>query len=144
MAKKIIVAGAGHGGITCGALLAKNGYDVTVYERNTEDNMGHDWTDIFDPKAFKAVGMDMLKLRKDQGFSADFSGAICLFVSTLFGLPVSTTHTKTSSVLGVGVAKSFKSVNWSVAGEMVLAWILTFPGCGLLGWAICYLFLKIF
>lgn len=59
MAKKIIVAGAGHGGITCGALLAKNGYDVTVYERNTEDNMGHDWTDIFDPKAFKAVGMDM-------------------------------------------------------------------------------------
>ena len=59
MAKKIIVAGAGHGGITCGAILAKNGYDVTVYERNNEDNMGHDWTDIFDPKAFKAVGMDM-------------------------------------------------------------------------------------
>ncbi len=59
MLKKIIIAGGGHGGITCGAILAKNGYDVTVYERNKENEMGHDWTDIFDPKAFKAVGMEM-------------------------------------------------------------------------------------
>lgn len=59
MSKRIIVAGAGHGGITCAAILAKNGYDVTIYEKNAEDKMGHDWTDIFDPKAFKAVGMDM-------------------------------------------------------------------------------------
>ena len=59
MSKKIIIAGGGHGGITCGAILAKNGYDVTVYERNNENKMGHDWTDIFDPKAFKAVGMEM-------------------------------------------------------------------------------------
>ena len=59
MSKKIIIAGAGHGGITCGAILAKNGYDVTIYEKNDENNMGHDWTDIFDPKAFKAVGMEM-------------------------------------------------------------------------------------
>lgn len=59
MSKRIIVAGAGHGGITCAAILAKNGYDVTIFEKNSENNMGHDWTDIFDPKAFKAVGMDM-------------------------------------------------------------------------------------
>ena len=51
MAKKIIIAGGGHGGITCGAILAKNGYDVTIYEKNKADKMGHDWTDIFDPKA---------------------------------------------------------------------------------------------
>ncbi len=95
-------------------------------------------------RIIKSVGMDMLKLRKDQGFSADLAGAVSLLVSTVFGLPVSTTHTKTSAVLGVGVAKSIKSVNWSVAGEMVLAWFLTFPGCGLLGWAVCCVFLKIF
>ena len=59
MSKKIIIAGGGHGGITCGAILAKNGYDVTLYEKNDADKMGHDWTDIFDPKAFKAVGMEM-------------------------------------------------------------------------------------
>ena len=59
MGNKIIVAGGGHGGITAGMLLAKHGYDVTVYEKNDADKMGHDWTDIFDPKAFKAVGMEM-------------------------------------------------------------------------------------
>lgn len=95
-------------------------------------------------RIIKSVGMDMLKLRKDQGFSADISGAICLLASTLLGFPVSTTHTKTSAILGVGVAKSFKSVNWRVAGEMVAAWLLTFPGCGLLGWTICKVFMKIF
>lgn len=95
-------------------------------------------------RIIKAVGMDMIKLRKDQGFSADFAGALCLFISTLWGLPVSTTNTKTSAVMGVGVAKSVKSVDWRVAGEMILAWLLTFPGCGLLGWIVARLFLYIF
>lgn len=95
-------------------------------------------------KIIKSVGMDMIKLRKDQGFSADVAGAVCLLVSTLFGMPVSTTHTKTSAVMGVGVAKSAMSVNWRVAGEMVVAWLMTFPGCGLLGWFVTKLFLKVF
>lgn len=95
-------------------------------------------------RIIKAVGMDMIKLRAHQGFSADLAGAICLLISTLFGLPVSTTHTKTCAMIGVGAAKSIKSVNWNVACEMIVAWVLTFPGCGLLGWAICCAFLKIF
>ena len=95
-------------------------------------------------KIIKSVGMDMIKLRKDQGFSADVAGAICLLVSTLTGMPVSTTHTKTSAIMGVGVAKSMLSVNWRVAGEMIFAWILTFPGCGLLGLMVTKIFLKIF
>ncbi|MBP5271564.1 MAG: FAD-dependent monooxygenase [Clostridia bacterium] len=56
MSKKIIVAGAGHGGLTAAALLAKAGVDVTVYERCEEDQCGYDWTDIFDPKALDVVG----------------------------------------------------------------------------------------
>lgn len=95
-------------------------------------------------RIIKAVGMDMVKLRRDQGFSADLSGAVCLLISTLLGLPVSTTHTKTSAVMGVGVSKSIKSVDWSVAGEMVAAWLFTFPGCGLIGWAVTCIFLKLF
>ena len=95
-------------------------------------------------RIIKAVGMDMVKLRKDQGFSADISGALCLLISTLSGLPVSTTHTKTSAILGVGVSKSIKSVDWSVAAEMVAAWLFTFPGCGLIGWAVTCIFLKLF
>lgn len=95
-------------------------------------------------RIIKAVGMDMVKLRIDQGFSADLSGAICLFFSTVLGLPVSTTHTKTSAVIGVGCAKSVKSVDWGVAGEMIGAWLFTFPGCGLMGWAVTCIFLRLF
>ena len=59
MGNKIIVAGGGHGGITAGMLLAKHGYDVTVYEKNSRENMGHDWTDIFDKKGFTVLGLDL-------------------------------------------------------------------------------------
>lgn len=73
MNKKIIVAGGGHGGITCAMLLAKNGFDVTVYEKQSRENMGYDWTDIFDKKGFFAVGLDMpdksmYKLKHDMTF----------------------------------------------------------------------------
>lgn len=59
MAKRIIVAGGGHGGIACAALLAQAGFDVTVYEKNSRDNMGYDWTDIFDPKSLRAARIPM-------------------------------------------------------------------------------------
>ncbi len=59
MAKKIIVAGGGHGGIACAMLLSKEGFDVTVYEKNSRGNMGYDWTDIFNSKAFGDIGLPM-------------------------------------------------------------------------------------
>lgn len=59
MGKKIIVAGLGHGGIAAAALIAKQGYDVTVYEKKSEGTLGYDWTDIFAPKALEIVGMSM-------------------------------------------------------------------------------------
>ncbi len=92
-------------------------------------------------RIIKAIGNDMIKMDKEQGFSSDVAGSLCLLFSTLVGMPVSTTHTKTSAVLGSGVAKSCKYVNWKIAGEMVTAWIITFPACGLLGWFITKLFL---
>lgn len=59
MVKKIIVAGLGHGGIAAAALIAKQGYDVTVYEKKSEGTLGYDWTDIFAPKALEIAGMKM-------------------------------------------------------------------------------------
>lgn len=94
-------------------------------------------------RIIKKIGTDMVKMRVDQGFSSDLSGALCLFISTLLGFPVSTTHTKTSAVIGVGVADDIKSVNLKVAGEMIAAWLFTFPGCGLIGWAVACIFMKI-
>lgn len=59
MNKNIIIAGGGHGGIVAGALLAEKGYNVTVYEKNTRENMGYDWTDIFAPQALSIAGLPM-------------------------------------------------------------------------------------
>ncbi len=95
-------------------------------------------------RIIKSVGMDMVKLSKYQGFSADLAGTLCLLLSSLLGVPVSTTHTKTSAIMGVGAARRMRSVNWSIAGDMVWAWVLTFPGCGIIGYAISKLFLAIF
>ena len=95
-------------------------------------------------KIIKSVGMDMVKLEKYQGFSADLSAAFCLLYSSLFGIPVSTTHTKTSAIMGVGAVKRLSSINLGVVKEMVLTWIFTFPGCGLISFIMAKLFITIF
>jgi len=102
-------------------------------------------TSIGGYRIIKAVGMDMVKLETYQGFSADLAAALSLLAATLFrGLPVSTTHTKTTAIMGVGAARRIRSVNWGVVREMVLAWVLTFPGCGLLGYLVTRLFIRLF
>ncbi|SDN13810.1 inorganic phosphate transporter [Acetanaerobacterium elongatum] len=101
-------------------------------------------TSIGGYRIIKAVGMDMVKLEKYQGFSADLAGAGCLLLSSVTGIPVSTTHTKTTAIMGVGAAKSIKNVNWAVVKEMVLTWVLTFPGCGLIAFLMTWLFMWLF
>ncbi|NLX61511.1 MAG: inorganic phosphate transporter, partial [Tissierellia bacterium] len=101
-------------------------------------------TSIGGLRIIKTVGMGMVKLETYQGFSADLAGAISLLVSSIFGIPVSTTHTKTTAIMGVGASKRLSSMNWSIVKEMVAAWILTFPGCGIVGYIMASLFMKIF
>lgn len=101
-------------------------------------------TSIGGYRIIKSVGMDMVKLEKYQGFAADLAAVLCLFTASTFGLPVSTTHTKTTSIMGVGAARRLSSVNWGVVKNMVSAWILTFPGCGAIGFIMALIFMKIF
>lgn len=101
-------------------------------------------TSIGGYRIIKTVGMNMVKLEPHQGFSADIAAATSLLFSSIWGLPVSTTHTKTTAIMGVGVSKRFSSVNWSIAKEMAVAWVLTFPGCGLVGYFMAHFFLRIF
>lgn len=95
-------------------------------------------------KIIKSVGMDMVKLEKYQGFSADISASLALLVSTVFGYPVSTTHAKTTAMMGAGAARNIRTLNTSVIKEIALTWILTFPGCGIIGFVVTKIFLKIF
>lgn len=92
-------------------------------------------------KIIKSVGMEMVKMEQFQGFSACLSACFCIGLATFTGLPVSTTHTKTTAIMGVGAEKRLRNVKWNLAGSMVLTWILTFPGCGLLAYAFTHLFL---
>lgn len=100
-------------------------------------------TSVGGMRIIKTMGDDMVKLKKYQGFAADFSGACSLLFSTLTGLPVSTTHTKTTAIMGVGMADRKSRVDWKIAKEMIYTWILTFPGCGFLGYLITRIFLTV-
>jgi PiT family inorganic phosphate transporter len=100
-------------------------------------------TSIGGYRIIKSVGMDMVKLEKHQGFAADLAAVLCLLIASIWGLPVSTTHTKTTAVMGVGAARRLSCVNWKIVGEMILTWVLTFPGCGLIGYLMARLFIHI-
>ena len=75
----------------------------------------------------KTMGQRITKLKPVGGCCAETGGAIMLFVATALGIPVSTTHTITGSIVGVGAAQNVSAVRWGVAGNLVLAWILTIP-----------------
>ena len=93
-------------------------------------------------RIIKSVGMDMVKLEKYQGCAANFSTTFTLLVASLTGMPVSTGHCNTSAIMGVGAAKSLKRVNWSIAKNMLMAWIITFPACGFIGFLLAKIFMM--
>ncbi len=101
-------------------------------------------TSIGGYRIIKTVGMDMVKLKEYQGFASDMSAAGGLLLSSLLGIPVSTTHMKTTAIMGVGAARRISSVRWGVVRDMALTWVLTFPGCGLLCFLMAILFIIIF
>ena len=101
-------------------------------------------TSIGGYRIIKTIGMDMVKLEKYQGFASDIASSSSLFISSLLGIPVSTTHMKITGIMGAGFAKRPSSVKWDVAGDLVVTWILTFPGCGLIGFLIAKLFIIVF
>lgn len=78
-------------------------------------------------KIIKTMGTKIFKIEPINGFAADISAASVIFGATLFHLPVSTTHAITSAILGVGSAKRFSAVRWSMAGRIVIAWVITIP-----------------
>jgi PiT family inorganic phosphate transporter len=89
----------------------------------------------------KTMGQRITKLTPFGGFCAETSGAITLFIASHFGIPVSTTHTITGAISGVGAAHRLSAVRWGVAGRIVWAWILTIPAAaGIAG--VSYLVLR--
>ena len=92
----------------------------------------------------KTMGQKITKLKPVGGFCAETGGAITLFVATGLGIPVSTTHTITGSIVGVGSAQSVSAVRWGVAGNIVLAWILTIPCSAFIAGVTWWISLELF
>ena len=94
-------------------------------------------------RIIRTVGNEMVRLERIQGAAADGAGAVCLLLCSLLGIPVSTTHVKTTAVMGVGTAGGKGTVNREIVGEMFLAWVITFPCCGLIGYLTVGVFLSV-
>ena len=91
----------------------------------------------------KTMGSKITKLKPVGGFCAEASGAITLFTVTHFGIPVSTTHTITGAIIGVGSTQRISAVRWGVAQRIVWAWVLTIPASGGVA-ALCYVIVRMF
>jgi PiT family inorganic phosphate transporter len=81
----------------------------------------------------RTMGSRITRLKPVQGFCAETAGAATLYLATSFGVPVSTTHTITGAITGVGAAKRVSAVRWSIAGSIVIAWIITLPAAAVIG-----------
>jgi PiT family inorganic phosphate transporter len=90
-------------------------------------------------RVIKTLGQNLTQLKPVHGFCAETAGAITIIGSTLAGIPVSTTHTITGSIMGVGLTKGASSVRWGIAKNIVVAWILTIPGTIILSGGIYYI-----
>ena len=88
-------------------------------------------------RIIKTLGVRLVQLRPIHGFAAETAAATVIEVASRIGLPLSTTHVISSTIMGVGASKRFSAVRWGVGGNIVLAWVLTLPACFFLAWIIC-------
>ncbi|GAI41935.1 unnamed protein product [marine sediment metagenome] len=95
-------------------------------------------------RVIRTVGLRVTALQPVHGFAAQASAATVIEVASLLGIPVSTTHCASSAVMGVGATRRLSAVRWGVAGNIIAAWILTFPICGGLGYLFAWLLKVIF
>ena len=87
-------------------------------------------------RIIRTMGIRMVKLEPYQGFAAETAAATTIEIASRLGIPVSTTHTISTAIMGVGAAKNVSAVRWGVVWEVVSAWILTFPVCAFIGWLV--------
>ncbi len=93
-------------------------------------------------RIIRSIGFDMSPLTPLQGVASDLSACLSLALCTFIGMPVSTTHVKTMSIAGAGFATEKRSINNKLLGEILLTWIFTFPGCGLIGYLVTDVLLR--
>ena len=95
-------------------------------------------------RIIKTLGVKLVNLKPINGFAAEAAAGTIIEIASRFGLPLSTTHIISSTIMGVGASKRLSAVRWGVGGNIVIAWVITLPACAVLAWAICKGALLIF
>jgi PiT family inorganic phosphate transporter len=90
-------------------------------------------------RIIRTLGMRLTKLQPVHGFAAETAAALTITISSRFGIPLSTTHTIGSAIMGVGATRRLSAVRWGIAQNIVMAWVLTFPACFGLGYLIAFI-----
>ena len=88
-------------------------------------------------RIIKTLGVRLVNLKPINGFAAETSAATIIEIASRIGVPLSTTHVISSTIMGVGASKRLSAVKWVVGGNIIIAWVLTLPACTLLAWGIC-------
>lgn len=94
-------------------------------------------------RIIKTLGMRLVALRPINGFAAETSAATIIEIASRIGLPLSTTHIISSTIMGVGASKRLSAVRWGIGGNIIMAWILTLPACAVLAWTLCKVLILI-
>jgi len=94
-------------------------------------------------RVIKTLGHQMMKLQPVHGFAAETAATAIILGASHMGLPVSTTHVITTSIMGVGATKRISAVRWGIAKKIVMAWVFTLPMCGILAWLIYEILIRI-
>jgi inorganic phosphate transporter, PiT family len=95
-------------------------------------------------RIIRTLGFRLTRLEPVNGFAAETSGSLAIMLASHFGIPLSTTHCVTTSIMGVGASRRFSAVRWGMVGNIVLTWIITFPVCGVLGYLFSLLLTRVF
>jgi PiT family inorganic phosphate transporter len=95
-------------------------------------------------RVIKTLGVQMLKLEPVHGFAAETAATAIILGASSMGMPVSTTHVISTSIMGVGATKRLSAVRWGIAGKIILAWVLTLPACFGLAYLVCKVIVTLF
>jgi len=95
-------------------------------------------------RIIKTMGFKMTRLEPVQGFAAETSAGAAILLASRLGIPLSTTHTINTAIMGVGSTKRFSAVRWGVSAQIILTWLITFPACAILGYIFALILKPIF
>jgi len=134
-------------GLIAAALMVYNGsqdFNIPLWVNAISASAISLGTALGGQQVIKTVGVKLTTLRPVHGFAATTAGASVIEAASHFGMPVSTTHVMTSSVMGVGATKRLTNVRWQMAGDILLVWVFTFPVCAAIGWVLAQILDGVF